>query len=281
MTLTKRCILLINEQSVPSLEKITRKSYEFYTLHSPENIKPINLFYNDLTEKLFQNLKGIIASNRHQSIALTTLLYGPSGTGKTEFVYQLAKKTNATVIHADYSKIISKWIGESEKNLSQLFYAYETLSKSSNRPTILLLNEADALINKRVIVHQSNDVFANQIQAQLLELLENFKGILIATTNIEENMDKAFERRFLFKSKIDYPTIEVKEQLIQNSKLKQVVSDKLLKQLIQSNWSPAQLVNYEQKIELLTEMNKLNEKEIETLLIEDGLLTVNNQIGYS
>jgi hypothetical protein len=94
-------------------------------------------------------------------------------------------------------------------------------------------------------------------------------------------MDKAFERRFLFKSKIDYPTIEVKEQLIQNSKLKQVVSDKLLKQLIQSNWSPAQLVNYEQKIELLTEMNKLNEKEIETLLIEDGLLTVNNQIGYS
>ena len=59
------------------------------------------------------------------------------------------------------------------------------------------------------------------------------------------------------------------------------IGQKLLKLLIQSNWSPAQLVNYEQKIELLTEMNKLNEKEIETLLIEDGLLTVNNQIGYS
>jgi hypothetical protein len=280
MTLTKRCILLINEQSIPSLEKFNRKNYELYSLHYSENITNINLFYNDLNLKLFQSLEEIIASNKHNSIALTTLLYGPSGTGKTEFVYQLAKKTNAIIMYVDYSKIISKWIGESEKNLSQLFSTYETLTKTSNRPTIILLNEADALINKRVMVQQSNDVFANQIQAQLLEILENFKGILIATTNIEKNMDKAFERRFLFKSKIDYPTLKVKEKLIKNSKFKDLISNRLINKLIKSNWSPAQFANYELKIQLLTEIKKLNEKEIEELLIEEGLITVNSQIGY-
>ena len=277
---TKRCILLMNGIDVPVLEETKTKNYEFHTLIDSNEIKPINLHYNDVNSKLFHSLEGIINSKKHLSHSLTTLLYGPSGTGKTEFVYQLAKSTNALLMHADYTKIVSKWIGESEKNIKQLFKAYATLSKETDRPIILLLNEADGLMNKRVAINQSNDIFSNQLQAQILELLENFKGILIATTNIEKNMDKAFERRFLFKSKVDFPSMEVREILVENSLINQRISKDFSEQLIQSDWSPAQLVNCEIKIALLNELSELNEQDIEMIIREDGLLNTNSKLGF-
>ena len=280
ITPTKRCVMLMNGIDVPILEETKNKNYEFYSLIDSNDIKPITLHYNSLNRKLFNSLEGIIYSKKHSSHSLTTLLFGPSGTGKTEFVYQLARNTNAILMHADYTKIISKWIGESEKNIKQLFKAYHSLSKETDRPVILLLNEADGLMNKRVAVNQSNDIFSNQLQAQILELLENFKGILIATTNVEKNMDKAFERRFLFKSKVDFPSMEVREILVENSPINQRISKDFSEQLIQSDWSPAQLVNCELKIELLNELSELNEKEIETILIEDGLLKVKSKLGF-
>ena len=280
ITPTKRCVMLMNGIDVPVLEETKNKNYEFYSLIDSNDIKPITLHYNSLNRKLFNSLEGIIYSKKHTSHSLTTLLFGPSGTGKTEFVYQLAKNTNAILMHADYTKIISKWIGESEKNIKQLFKAYHTLSKETDRPVILLLNEADGLMNKRVAVNQSNDIFSNQLQAQILELLENFKGVLIATTNIEKNMDKAFERRFLFKSKVDFPSIEVREILVNASPINQRISKAFSEQLIQSDWSPSQLANCELKIDLLNELGELNESEIETILLEDGLLKANAKLGF-
>ncbi len=277
---TKRCVMLMNGVDVPILESQKTKQYEFYSLIDSNDIKPITLHYNTSNRKLFDSLEGVIQAKKHLQHSLTTLLFGPSGTGKTEFVYQLTKNTNAILMHADYTKIVSKWIGESEKNIKQLFKAYHILARETERPVILLLNEADGLMNKRVAVNQSNDIFSNQLQAQILELLENFKGILIATTNIEKNMDKAFERRFLFKSKVDFPSTEVREKLINASPIRQRISKEFSEKLIQSNWSPAQLVNCELKIELLSELEELDETEIETILQEDGLLKSNGKIGF-
>lgn len=277
---TKRCVMLMNGVDVPILEEIKTKQYDFYSLIDSNDIKPITLHYNASNRKLFDSLEGVIHAKKHLQHSLTTLLFGPSGTGKTEFVYQLTKNTNAILMHADYTKVVSKWIGESEKNMKQLFKAYHTLARETERPVILLLNEADGLMNKRVAVNQSNDIFSNQLQAQILELLENFKGILIATTNIEKNMDKAFERRFLFKSKIDFPSLEVREILMHASPINQRISKAFSKQIIHSDWTPAQLVNCEIKMELLSELGELNQNEIETILQEDGLLKSNGKIGF-
>ncbi len=277
---SKRAVLLMNGIDVPVLETTATKSFEFYTLVDAAEIKSVQLHYNSENKKLFDSLEGIIHSKKHLSNTITTLLYGPSGTGKTEFVYQLARKTNALLMHADYTKIISKWIGESEKNIKKLFKAYHDLAKESKRPVILLLNEADGLMNKRIAVNHSNDIFSNQLQAQILELLENFKGTLIATTNVEKNMDDAFQRRFLFKSKVDFPSIEIREKLINTSKLSQKISKSFTKQLIESDWSPAQLVNCEIKIDLLNELNEMNQEEIESIIKEDGLLKSSSRLGF-
>ena len=93
-------------------------------------------------------------------------------------------------------------------------------------------------------------------------------------------MDKAFERRFLFKSKVDFPSMEVREILVENSPINLRISKDFSEQLIQSDWSPAQLVNCEIKIALLNELSELNEQDIEMIIREDGLLNTNSKLGF-
>jgi len=139
------------------------------------------------------------------------LFYGSPGTGKTETVYQLAKKTGRNIMLVDVPQLKSMWVGQSEKNVKALFDRYREQVKRSKLTPILLFNEADAIIGKRKNgAENAVDKMENSLQNIILQEMEQLDGIMIATTNLQQNMDKAFERRFLYKVKFEKPTEEAR-----------------------------------------------------------------------
>lgn len=200
-----------------------RKSVNDSNIIVPEKLKDKTLFYpseviDQITllkeslkeENLIKMKKRLEEKSLPKGIA--ALLYGAPGTGKTESVYQIAKATNRKIYHVDISETKSMWFGESEKKIKKIFTCYRNLCDFANRHNentpILLFNEADAIISKRKDVTSGNVAQTeNAIQNIILEQMEGLEGIMIATTNLCENMDAAFERRFLFKIKFDKPGI--------------------------------------------------------------------------
>lgn len=178
------------------------------------------LYYNQSEQQQIRQLCSLLRQKRFKEIeqslhengmrkGFTCLFYGIPGTGKTETVYQLAKQTGRNILQVNISEIKSCWVGESEKNIKELFDRYHNMVKETEIAPILLFNEADAIIGKR----QENaerpvEKMENAIQNIILQEMENMEGILIATTNLTQNMDKAFERRFLYKIKFDKPGLE-------------------------------------------------------------------------
>ena len=133
------------------------------------------------------------------------LFYGPPGTGKTFTASLLGKVTGREVYRIDLSMVVSKYIGETEKNLKVVF------DKAQSRDWILFFDEADALFGKRTDVSDSKDRYANQEVSYLLQRVENFDGIVILATNNRDNMDKAFTRRF--QAVINFPIPNSNERL--------------------------------------------------------------------
>lgn len=119
-----------------------------------------------------------------------TLFYGPPGTGKTLTASLLGKATGLDVYRIDLSMVVSKFIGETEKNLANIF------DQAENKRWILFFDEADALFGKRTQTSSSNDRHANQEVSYLLQRVEDFPGVVILATNIKANLDDAFSRRF-------------------------------------------------------------------------------------
>jgi AAA+ superfamily predicted ATPase len=134
------------------------------------------------------------------------LFYGPSGTGKTLTAALLGKQYKKDVYKIDLSLIVSKYIGETEKNLEQVFRKAET------RDWILFFDEADALFGKRTNVQSSHDKYANQEVSYLLQRVEDYKGLLILASNFKNNLDEAFIRRF--HSIIHFPMPGAQERFI-------------------------------------------------------------------
>ncbi len=134
------------------------------------------------------------------------LFYGPPGTGKTLTATLLGKYTGRKVFRIDLSTVVSKYIGETEKNLSALF------NKARHREWILFFDEADALFGKRTTVKDSHDRFANQEISYLLQRVEEFDGLIILASNFKANMDEAFLRRF--NSIIQFPFPEETERTL-------------------------------------------------------------------
>jgi SpoVK/Ycf46/Vps4 family AAA+-type ATPase len=142
------------------------------------------------------------------------LFYGSPGTGKTETVYQLAKMTGRNIMVVDVPQLKSMWVGQSEKNVKGLFDRYREQVKKAKLTPILLFNEADAIIGKRKSgAENAVDKMENSLQNIILQEMETLDGIMIATTNLQENLDKAFERRFLYKIKFDKPTEEARASI--------------------------------------------------------------------
>lgn len=142
------------------------------------------------------------------------LFYGGPGTGKTETAYQLARQTGRDIMVVDVPQIKSKWVGDSEKNIKALFDRYREQVKRAKLTPILLFNEADAIIGIRKQGAQNAvDKMENSIQNIILQEMEQLDGIMIATTNLTQNLDTAFERRFLYKIKFDKPTEEARAHI--------------------------------------------------------------------
>jgi SpoVK/Ycf46/Vps4 family AAA+-type ATPase len=133
------------------------------------------------------------------------LFYGPPGTGKTLTASLLGKEFQRDVYRVDLSQIVSKYIGETEKNLSKIF------DRAQHQDWILFFDEADALFGKRTNVQSSHDKFANQEVSFLLQRIEDFPGLMILASNFKTNIDEAFLRRF--HSIIQFPMPNAQERL--------------------------------------------------------------------
>ncbi len=144
--------------------------------------------------------------DKKSGIDARIIFYGAAGTGKTMTAYSLAKSLKRQVLAFDCSKILSMYVGESEKNVRKIFDTFYDLSEKTKTEPILLLNEADQFLGARSSgVTSSADQMHNQMQNIFLEQIENFRGMLIATTNLLENIDKAFSRRFNYKIEFKKP----------------------------------------------------------------------------
>lgn len=185
-----------------------------------ESIGKKALFYPTKTAKQISELEDLLSPDKFSRVqksleahgmrkGFACLFYGLPGTGKTETVLQLARKTGRDIMQVDMSQMRDKYVGESEKNVKQIFMRYRRLCHDSALTPILLLNEADALLSVRLTkVEHSVDQMANTMQNILLQEMENLDGILIATTNLTQNLDSAFDRRFLYKVEFLKPTAE-------------------------------------------------------------------------
>ncbi|MBO7267667.1 MAG: AAA family ATPase [Bacteroidaceae bacterium] len=181
-------------------EAIERQVTELGTFFAPEQ-------YAQIRERMQQ--RGF----RH---GFSCLFYGGPGTGKTETVYQLARQTGRDIMVVDVPQIKSKWVGDSEKNIKALFDRYRELVRRSEVAPILLFNEADAIIGIRKNgATNAVDKMENTIQNIILQEMESLDGILIATTNLADNLDTAFERRFLYKIRFDKPDASVRSLIWQ------------------------------------------------------------------
>ena len=144
----------------------------------------------------------------------TCPLYGGPGTGKTETVLQLARQSGRDIYQVDVSQLRSMWYGESEKIVKNLFDEYRRMVGAMKVAPIMFFNEADAIFNRRMQnAERSVDKGENALQNIILQEMETLDGILIATTNLQGNLDPAFERRFLYKLELDKPTTEVKASI--------------------------------------------------------------------
>ncbi|MCH2217321.1 MAG: ATP-binding protein [Flavobacteriales bacterium] len=151
------------------------------------------------------NMQGIIKPGYR------VMFYGPPGTGKTLTASLLGKYTNKDVFRIDLSMVVSKYIGETEKNLSSLF------DKAINKDWILFFDEADSIFGKRTNVRDAHDKYANQEVSYLLQRIEAHPGLVILASNFKNNIDTAFTRRFQSIIEFEVPTSAERFKLWKNN----------------------------------------------------------------
>ena len=185
------------------------------------------LIYNPSERSQITELSSILSADRFCEIqsrlrnagmrtGFCSLFYGSPGTGKTETVYQIARATGRDILRVDVDKIKSCWVGESEQNMKKMFDRYRNICKDSSLAPILLFNEADAILGVRLEgATRAVDKMENSIQNIILQEMESLEGIMIATTNLTGNLDKAFERRFLYKIQFNRPTTDARARIWQ------------------------------------------------------------------
>ena len=196
-------------QLTPKAREVLLKDYDIKPgenkgcdVMQSDKITMKQLFFADNVESQLDSLSELLSEENYQGICnrlkerglrqgFACLFYGEPGTGKTESVLQIARKTGRDIMQVNISEVKSMWVGESEKNIKAIFDRYRAIAKHSKRIPILLFNEADGVIGKRKEgAERSVDKMENSIQNIILQEMESLEGIMIATTNLVQNMEK-------------------------------------------------------------------------------------------
>lgn len=247
---------------------------ERLTKHS--SIVEKTLYYNEREQSQVGELFDLLSQDRFNEICsrleengmrkgFACLFYGAPGTGKTETVLQLARKTGRDIFQVNFAQLKSCWVGESEKNVKQLFDTYRAIVNKSQVAPILLFNEADAIFGRRMEgVQRAVDKMENAIQNIILQEMETLEGIMIATTNLTSNLDNAFERRFLYKIEFEKPSLKAKTEIWKSMIPELTTSDA---QTIASefNFSGGQIENIARKRTIDCILTGKEKTDIETL----------------
>jgi len=253
------------------------------------------LYYNEKTNNRISELTSLLLDDNFKSVqkrlsengmrtGFACVFSGPPGTGKTETVYQIAHKTGRDIMLVDISATKSCWFGESEKLIKDVFDQYRTIVENGGITPILLFNEADAVLGKRREISKTSGGVAqteNAIQNIILQEMEDIKGILIATTNMTDNFDKAFERRFLYKIEFDKPDFESKK-LIWKSNIKDLSDEDATKLAEQYDFSGGQIENIARKTVISSILNGLPPRlpELMSFCNEEKIIKQEKVIGF-
>lgn len=199
-----------------------RNEYALRHLKQPHDIKAHKMFYNNREQEQLKSIKRVLSADGYEEVCarleecglrkgITCLFYGGPGTGKTETVLQLARETGRPVMQIDIAGMRDKFVGETEKNIKQVFTRYRDLCENTEVTPILFFNEADGIFGKRFDTTRSSvEKMDNAMQNIILQEMESLDGILIATTNLTGALDDAFDRRFLFKVEFEKPCMAAK-----------------------------------------------------------------------
>ena len=256
--LTRKAKVELLSAYTTSHSKCRRMRPDDRFLKGHTSIKEKSLFFNTSEQEQIDRLTNLLSTETLPSIqqrleeqgmrkGFACLFYGAPGTGKTETVLQIARQTGRDLMQVDIVGLRDKWVGESEKNIKEVFARYRRLCQNSEVMPILFFNEADAIINKRTEnVEHSVDKMDNAMQNIILQEIEDLDGILIATTNLTSNLDKAFERRFLYKVEFHKPDTDVKTK-IWRSMLKDISADDARQLASHFDFSGGQIENIARK----------------------------------
>ncbi len=286
-------VKLTEEATQLLIEKISLKKNSFKPkickLEEYQDLPQERLFYNQSEAVQIDELihivqedafKGFLKKTKEHNLSggLTILLHGYAGTGKTATAKKIAKETRRHLLWVEVDKIKSCFVGESEQNLQALFDEYEEACKLFDKQPVLLFNEADAILAKRMNVTSSADQMNNSLQNILLQRMESFSGIFIATTNLASHLDKAFDRRFLYKIQFMKPDLEVRKQIIQNAFPEQ--SSSVLEKINQYALTGGQIMNIKKRLMVQNLLNR-EATPLEKLCEEELSLQPNtSSIGF-
>lgn len=276
------------------LSVIKRQSHGNVIIHS--DIRPKTLYYNATERRQIAQLERLLEGERFKRVCdrleskglrrgFTALFYGAPGTGKTETALQIARATGRDIIMVDVTELRNMYVGESEKSIKRLFDYYRAVVQESEVAPILLFNEADAIISKRSEnISHSVDKMENAMQNIILQEMEGLEGILIATTNLTQNMDYAFERRFLYKVEFCAPELETRCAIWQS--MLPTLSDTDARSLANTyNFSGGQIENITRKYTVEQILSDSENISIDTInaFCNEELLTKNStrrKIGF-
>ena len=224
--LTAKAINDFLGETVVSANTRRNEGSQAFRLISHDSLETKDLFFNKKEQEEICRLKELLQKEnfkkvterleeKHMRKGFACLFYGPPGTGKTASCFDIAAATGRDIYYVDMSQVKSKWVGDSERNLSALFQSYKKAVRERDLAPIMVWNEADAIFGCRRTVTSAVDKMENTMINIILEELENLEGILIATTNmsLKDGFDPAMERRFLIKVHFDNPEPAIRTKI--------------------------------------------------------------------
>ena len=250
--------MLGSQEEVDSIVPKEDEDENINMLTSYKQLAQRPLYFSGKTEEQVQTLTKLLneeqlakvrqALKAHKMpLGFCCLFYGTPGTGKTELVQQLAIATQRDLFQVNIATLRDKYVGESEKQLKRIFDKYRSLVRTQEHAPILFFNEADAIFGNRMEnTQRSVDKMENALQNIILQEMEVLDGIMICTTNLTSCLDKAFDRRFIYKVEFEKPTNQARK-LIWQSMLSSLNDEQATELANRFDFSGGQIQNISRK----------------------------------